>query len=130
MSVQSPSPDDALREKISGYIEAAYLHSLPTENMDTGELEPPADIADVAWITDSILHLLASEVAEKVREAEQRTHNIYRKELDHLQRQVELYEQRDQLKIEPRPMVIEVKPKSHTYLIGDQDEPNDNKRKG
>lgn len=69
MSNKSHTPDEALKEKISGYIEAAYLHGLPTEDMDTGEMEPPADIADVAWITDSVLHLIASEVVEKERTA-------------------------------------------------------------
>lgn len=48
-------PQVSLRERVANYVEAAYLHGLPTENLDTGESEPPRDISDVAWITDSLL---------------------------------------------------------------------------
>ncbi len=64
----TPTPDptpasgkDELRDKISMYVESAYLHGLPTENLDTGEFEPPRDISDVAWITDKIMQLIAQQ---------------------------------------------------------------------
>ena len=38
------------------YVEAAYLHGLCVENLDTGELEPPKDISDVKWIDEAIKH--------------------------------------------------------------------------
>lgn len=62
-SVQSP-PQEAgvLREQIQQYIKAAYLHGLPVENLDTGELEPPRDISDVAWITDAIMQAVKAEL--------------------------------------------------------------------
>lgn len=49
------------RTKVLMYVEAAYLHGLPVENLDTGELESPRDIADVAWIADKIMELLEEQ---------------------------------------------------------------------
>jgi hypothetical protein len=43
-----------LRDTVEQYIQAAYLHGLSTENLDTGELEPPRDISEVDWITEAI----------------------------------------------------------------------------
>ena len=51
-----------LRKKVADYVQAAYLHGLMTENLDTGELEPPADISDTDWITDSIMHAVKDHV--------------------------------------------------------------------
>jgi hypothetical protein len=39
---------------IQDYVQAAYLHGLSTENLDTGELEPPRDISETDWITEAI----------------------------------------------------------------------------
>jgi len=49
------------RLTIKDLVEAAYLHGLCVENLDTGELEPPKDIADVQWIVDKIQELLDAE---------------------------------------------------------------------
>jgi len=47
-----PQPQTSIT--IKDLVEAAYLHGLPVENLDTGELEPPRDISDVQWIIDDI----------------------------------------------------------------------------
>lgn len=43
------------------YIEAAYLHGLCVENLNTGELEPPRDISEVAWIAEAIEQRFAAQ---------------------------------------------------------------------
>lgn len=70
-------PDD-LRKKVTDYVAAAYLHGLPTENLDTGELEPPRDIADTDWIVDSLLELYLTHrnaELEKLLEQKKKYHN-------------------------------------------------------
>lgn len=66
--VNTPQGDE-LRDEISMYVESAYLHGLCVENLDTGKLEPPRDISDVAWITDNLMHLITAETDKAVAEA-------------------------------------------------------------
>ncbi len=60
----SKSISDELRE----YVQSAYLHGLPVENLDTGEIEPPANISDVEWIVEAILKLIEQEKEKWVHE--------------------------------------------------------------
>ncbi len=57
----SKSISDELRE----YVQSAYLHGLPVENLDTGEIEPPADISDVEWIVEAILSHIEENYVHK-----------------------------------------------------------------
>lgn len=70
MSASNPpkeAPENAeLRETIKNYVESAYLHGLPTENLETGELEPPADIADTEWIADTLMEKVATAQRQAV----------------------------------------------------------------
>jgi hypothetical protein len=53
--------------RILEYVEAAYLHGLCVENLDTGELEPPRDISEVAWIADRLTHLITEAKIEELK---------------------------------------------------------------
>lgn len=66
----------SLKDKLLKYVEAAYLHALPVENLDNGELEPPKDISDVAWIADRLLVLFKQEVMAALPE------KLYLEDLD------------------------------------------------
>lgn len=66
--VNTPQGDE-LRDEISMYVESAYLHGLCVENLDTGKLEPPRDISDVAWITDKLMHLITTDKDKAVADS-------------------------------------------------------------
>lgn len=68
------------------------------------------------YVISSVAHLLARHRDEAAREAEERTRKLYIKELKYYKDLSELLLQKDALKTEPRPIVVEVNPKSHTYL--------------
>lgn len=51
-----------LKAKISEYVEAAYLHGLSVADLDAGEVDPPRDISEVAWITDTLMELMDKEI--------------------------------------------------------------------
>lgn len=57
-----PLTTEQLRDRISDYVQAAYLHGLSTENLDTCELEPPLDISDTDWITDALMSAVKDHV--------------------------------------------------------------------
>lgn len=65
-----------LKSAILQYVEAAYLHGLPVENLDTGELEPPNDISEVSWIADSILTSVESALLEEAKTYSNVTHDF------------------------------------------------------
>lgn len=67
-------------------------------------------------VANNIMALISSARAEWEREARDATHKIYKRELDYYKNLSQQFIKREELKLEPRPIIIEANPKSQIFI--------------
>lgn len=97
--------EDELRRQFVNALSEAQVMDVDAEGENVIEQQ-----------ADRLLALFTQQLAVREREAEDRVHRIYKKEMDMQKRTIEAFMKREQLNAEPEPIVLQVNPKSHTYL--------------